>query len=106
MYSCWVADDRVLLTSVGNSLVARPADRLSGLAEHRLVGILPVNHLSAMCVDCIVDLIPRDDIERLPEDEKTLLGKFNIELPLILSPMHAPDRAVSIVDTQISRWFD
>ncbi len=62
-----VADDRVVLEKRGPSLIASPPSTLAGLIEVRGLGIYHLEHKSAVPVTLIVDLVPREHIERLPE---------------------------------------
>ena len=62
-----VADDRVDLRREGEKLVACAPSRLSGLIEVRGVGIVQMPCVSDAAVNLVVDLVPRDQVERLPE---------------------------------------
>ncbi len=70
-----VADDRVLLSGDSGRLTASAPPALAGLLEVRGVGILPVPSAASAEVGLVVDLVPRDAVDRLPEEEvETLLG--------------------------------
>lgn len=73
-----VSDDQTHLARRGRSLLAAPPPALAGLIEARGVGIvrLPRNQLLARApVRLLVDLVPAERIERLPEPQtETLLG--------------------------------
>lgn len=73
-----VADDRTELTAEAGKVVARPPKALAGLVEARGVGIVRVpadKLLAAAPVALIVDLVPSEEIDRLPEPQsETLLG--------------------------------
>jgi serine kinase of HPr protein (carbohydrate metabolism regulator) len=73
-----VSDDQTHLARRGNTLVAAPPPALAGLIEARGVGIVRLqrNQLRARAaVALLVDLVPADRIERLPEPRtETLLG--------------------------------
>lgn len=62
-----VADDRVDLRREGDTLVACAPHRLSGLIEVRGVGIVEMPCVCDAAVNLVVDLVPRDQVERLPE---------------------------------------
>jgi HPr kinase/phosphorylase len=72
-----VSDDQTHLARRGRSLVATPPPALAGMIEARGVGIvrLPRNKLMARAtVALLVDLVPPERIERLPEPQpETLL---------------------------------
>ena len=86
-----VSDDQTHLARSGRSLVATPPPALAGMIEARGVGIvrLPRNNLLARApVALLVDLVPPDRIERLPEPQSETL--LDITLPrLDLSPFEA-----------------
>lgn len=68
-----VADDRVELRMDQGRLMATAPKALAGLIEVRGVGILRVPTAEAAPVGLIVDLVPHDAIERLPEPETAVL---------------------------------
>lgn len=64
-----VADDRVEITRAGNAVMARAPDVLSGLLEVRGLGIVrlaPERVCATVPLRLVVDLLPGDEIERLP----------------------------------------
>lgn len=71
-----VADDRVDLDRRAcGGLRARPPAALAGLIEVRGLGILRVPFVAEARIALIVDLMPREQVERLPEDRfEDLLG--------------------------------
>lgn len=62
-----VADDVTRITREDGRPVARPDPRLAGLIEARGLGILRLPYRGAAPVALVVDLAPRETIERLPE---------------------------------------
>ncbi len=62
-----VADDQVLLHVENGRLIASAPDSLAGLLEVRGVGILPVPSVPSAMVGLLVDLVPHDRVERLPD---------------------------------------
>jgi serine kinase of HPr protein (carbohydrate metabolism regulator) len=86
-----VADDQTHLARSGRSLVATPPPALAGMIEARGVGILrlPRNNLLARAnVALLVDLVPIERIERLPEPQTEAV--LDITLPrLDLAPFEA-----------------
>ncbi|BAI70705.1 hypothetical protein AZL_000670 [Azospirillum sp. B510] len=70
-----VADDRVALSAESGRLTACAPPALAGLLEVRGVGILAVPSAASALLGLVVDLVPRPEVERLPEAEtETLLG--------------------------------
>ncbi len=76
-----VADDQVELRPAGGRVVARAPLALAGLLEIRGLGIVRFEALSEAPLALVVDLTPRDQIERLPEPRRTAF--FGIDVPLV-----------------------
>lgn len=68
-----VADDRVVLQHASGRVIARVPDAIAGLVEVRDVGILRADHLAAVRLTLVVDLVL--GAARMPEapDEHALL---------------------------------
>lgn len=86
-----VADDQTELSLQDGRVIASSPATIAGLIEARGLGIvtLPRDQLVKRArVALLVDLVPRERIERLPEPaQETLLG---VDLPLLaLSPFEA-----------------
>jgi HPr kinase/phosphorylase len=86
-----VADDQTALVRQGRVLVAMPPATLAGLLEVRGIGIVKVGRprlLARATLALLVDLVPPDRIERLPDPaQETLLG---VDLPVVaLAPFEA-----------------
>jgi serine kinase of HPr protein (carbohydrate metabolism regulator) len=82
-----VSDDRVALRAASGRLTASAPPALAGLLEVRGVGILPVPSAASADVGLVVDLVPRDEVERLPQAETEML--MGITLPRL--GLHAFD---------------
>jgi len=86
-----VADDQTALARQGRSLVATPPGTLAGLLEVRGIGIVKLGRaklLARATVDLLVDLVPPDCIERLPDPARETL--FDVDLPVLaLTPFEA-----------------
>lgn len=90
-----VADDQTALVRQGRGLVATPPGTLAGLLEVRGVGIVKLGRaqlLARATIVLLVDLVPPDRIERLPDrSRETLLG---VDLPVVaLAPFEASSPA-------------
>jgi HPr kinase/phosphorylase len=83
-----ISDDQTRLQRRGGEILASAPARIKGLLEVRGLGIITVPTIDEAPVALIVDLLPVDQIERMPapEDQRTeLLG---ITLPrLALDPL-------------------
>lgn len=83
-----VADDQTHVARRGRSLIATPPPSLAGLIEARGIGIvrLPRSQLLARApVALLVDLVPPDRVERLPEPQTEAL--LDVTIPrLDLTP--------------------
>ncbi len=67
-----VADDQVFLRREGDALVADAPAATAGLIEVRGIGILPEPHRGTTPLHLVVDLVPRAEIERLPDPAETV----------------------------------
>lgn len=78
-----VGDDRVILERHGSIIHVSPHENLKGMIELRGLGIYHLPHeQSRVPVSLVVDLLPREDIERFPDEmeDTELLG---LRIPLI-----------------------
>jgi HPr kinase/phosphorylase len=76
-----VADDQVELRQAENRVWVRAPAAIAGLIEIRGVGILRLRALGEAPLAMCVDLLPSDEIERLPESRfEDVLG---VAVPLI-----------------------
>ncbi|MFI5032943.1 MAG: HPr kinase/phosphorylase [Reyranellales bacterium] len=76
-----VADDQTHLARRGRSLVATPPPPLAGMIEARGVGIVRLQRnqvLAQARVALLVDLVPPDRIERLPEPQTETLIEITV----------------------------
>lgn len=86
-----VADDQTELFAKGKTLVARSPKAIAGLIEARGVGIVKLagdKVVARISVSLLVDLVPRERIERMPEPERERL--LGVDLPVLrLAPFEA-----------------
>jgi HPr kinase/phosphorylase len=83
-----VADDQTELTRSADGLVARVPAAIAGRMEVRGVGILRVPTVPSALVRLVVDLVPPDRVERLPELQ--FCEYLQCSLPLLaLAPFEA-----------------
>lgn len=73
-----VADDRVQLTMEDGKLMARAPEVLSGLLEVRGVGIVNLPVQPEAELGLVIDLVPQDQVERLPERKTVLLDDTTV----------------------------
>ena len=83
-----VTDDQSVLSRRGDAIVVTAPARISGLMEVRGIGIMRVEALAEAPVVLIADLVPSEQIDRLPERRReTILG---LSLPVIaVAPFEA-----------------
>lgn len=85
-----VADDQVIVTALGRSLLARAPASLRGLIEIRGLGILKVPFLSQTTLGLMVVLRPTAAIDRMPEADDLVYQLLGLNLPLLrLDPQFA-----------------
>ena len=83
-----VADDQTELARTPNGLVARCPASIAGKIEVRGIGILRVATASSAPVRLVVDLVPPDRVERLPEPRFCEYLQCSVPL-LALAPFEA-----------------
>ncbi|MEM1139986.1 MAG: aldolase [Pseudomonadota bacterium] len=70
-----VADDQVVLAADPPVVRCSPPEALTGLLEVRGVGIVACEHRAEVPIALIVDLVPREAVDRHPDARfETLLG--------------------------------
>ena len=62
-----IADDRVELRAADGALVAAPPPAIAGMMEVRGLGLVAVRCQPRAHVGLVVDLVPTEKVERLPE---------------------------------------
>lgn len=82
-----VADDQVLIEAEGGALFASAPVALAGLIELRGLGLLQMPYVPRVRLHLVVDLVPRDDVPRMPDP--AALRLCGLELPRIA--LHAFD---------------
>ncbi len=75
-----LADDQVVIRQNGEFLTARAPETIAGLLEVRGVGPVVLPALEDGCLIAVIDLVGRDDVERLPQPASVELE--SVELPL------------------------
>src|SRR3546814_619214 len=76
-----VADDRTILTRDDARLIAAAPETIRGLIEIRGLGPVEMIPAAATPVVLVIDLVPQDEVPRLPDPQhETLLG---IDLPCL-----------------------
>ncbi len=84
-----VADDQVVLRADGGQLYASPPETIAGKIEARGIGILSLPYDRDAAVMLVVRLVPREQVERMPEP--AFFDCLGIRLPLHL--LHAFDES-------------
>ncbi|GAK32482.1 HPr kinase/phosphorylase [alpha proteobacterium Q-1] len=89
-----VADDYVDLHLDGGALIARAPEKIKGLMEVRGLGLVPMATLDQAPLRLLVDLVPEDRMERMPEPSyETLMG---LQLPLFALYAFEPSAAAKV----------
>ena len=84
-----VADDQCELWVNEDQLLVQSPDRLKGLLEIRGFGIVRLAYLEHAAIGLVADLKPVAEIERLPEDQNTIIE--GMECPRIELDPELPD---------------
>ena len=83
-----VSDDRVVLARRGDRLVASAPLEIRGRIEVRGLGICEVPSVESAPVMLVVDLVPPNEIERLPEPQSC--DQLGVAVPIAcIAPFHA-----------------
>ena len=84
LFARLVADDRVILATVGGRLLAAPHPALAGRIERRGAGLEAQAHLERAVIGLVADLAgPADRPARLPEETDRRIALGGVTLPRI-----------------------
>lgn len=89
-FAAHVADDRVVVRTGAGRLLARAPEALAGLWERRGEGIVPIVAERAAVLRLVVDLLPAQDIERLPPPDDLSAEILGIRLARLVFPASDP----------------
>jgi len=76
-----VADDQTLLRRADDRVLVRAPATIAGLLEVRGVGIVRVDSLDEAPLALIVDLVPSEQVERIPDNRSEVV--LGLAFPLI-----------------------
>ena len=76
-----VADDQTLLRRANDRVLVRAPATIAGLLEIRGVGIVRVDPLDEAPLALIVDLVPSEQVERIPDNRSEVV--LGLAFPLI-----------------------
>jgi hypothetical protein len=101
LFARLVADDRVVLTPVGDRLLMNPHWRIAGRIERRFAGIADVPHEWTAVARLVVDLLPDDAPApvRLPDPADLLIHIQGVRL----ARLSLPGRLATAADTILHR---
>lgn len=104
-FAAHVADDRTQLLRRKTVLVARPAPSLAGKLEIRGLGITGVAHENEAAVRLVVDLVPIEDVERLPPEPLTSVLIEEVNLPTLVVAQNDPQEALRRIRHILRKLF-
>lgn len=97
-----VADDRVVVTVNDKTAIGSAPATLSGKIERFGMGIESYAVRASVAIELVVELVPRDKIERMP-DAKNLFWQFGIvRVPKLVLPTQ-PINPIASIRTILSR---
>lgn len=73
-----VSDDQVFVEDAHGKLIAAPPAAIAGLVEIRGLGPRPIAWLPVAVIDLLVKLVPRSEMERLPERAEAEIGAVRV----------------------------
>lgn len=83
-----VADDQTRLFPDGDAIMASVPPAIAGLIECRGIGLVKLDHRSPVTLALVIDLVPPDQVERLPMPAS--VDYFGLAVPLLrLDPFTA-----------------
>ena len=91
-----VADDQVVLSRVGDVVFASPPEILKGKLEMRGRGIITISHKSKAKLELVIDLLPRAEIARMPENDAMITEILGVQFPRYEIDPTAPSAAARI----------
>lgn len=83
-FAVLVSDDQVLLSATNGRLVCRVPDTIAGKIELRGYGIAHIDHEAACTVGLWVQLLPAEEVERIPE--RAEVERLGVKLPVMTLP--------------------
>jgi len=76
-----VADDQTALSRKGEEILASAPPQIAGRMEVRGLGVIRLSAVSDIPVRIVVDIVPADEVERLPKPAETML--LGVALPVL-----------------------
>ncbi|GGB47359.1 hypothetical protein GCM10011316_19330 [Roseibium aquae] len=101
----WVSDDRTVLLDDGGRVVARAAKGLEERFEVRGIGILRAPFERRAAIDMIIDILPLEDLDRLPEDAQMSQLLNGVVLPRVPVLLNSPEEALRRIRWVLRRVF-
>lgn len=98
-----VVDDRTAVTATHGRLVAAAPAQLAGLIEIRGAGLQPRPFEARAVVRLIVDLVPPEEVARMPQEADLEARLAGIVLPRQPAPVGDIARAATLVAAALSR---
>jgi HPr kinase/phosphorylase len=95
-----ISDDQVEIQRIGSTISLSSPDKLKGLLEIRGHGIVTVKPAKMARLALVVDLMPRDKFERLPD--KTTIDVLGLEVLRLTLPereIAGPARLRAVLNT-------
>jgi serine kinase of HPr protein (carbohydrate metabolism regulator) len=92
-----VSDDRVCLSVENACLVAHTAPNLEGKLEVRGIGIVPVETLTRISVQLVVDGVVHGEIDRMPDDSKRNVMLLSCAVPRFRLELTEPSAIAKVL---------
>jgi serine kinase of HPr protein (carbohydrate metabolism regulator) len=91
-----VADDRLVLSACGESLVATPHGAIAGRIELRGRGLITFPFERGCVIRLVADVVADDALERLPEPHQLTVALLGVTLPRQPVPS-TPERGARLI---------
>lgn len=100
-----VADDRVILKGEENQVLASVPETIAGMMEVRGYGLVSTDHADLAKLHLVVDLLPRQELERLPEEAVSYERLEGVSLPVVCCPENNLDSTLRMLQWAFRHLF-
>jgi serine kinase of HPr protein (carbohydrate metabolism regulator) len=94
-----VADDYTHLAAVDGRLAAHAPQAIEGRMEVRGFGVVEAPTAPCAQIHLVIDLVPAESVERLPEQPLAQICLYGVQLPVLVCPQNDPALCLRLI-----RW--
>lgn len=101
-YARWVADDRMIVEQTAQAYLVTAPCSLQGLAERRFAGIETVICQTKAVVDLVVQILPGNQLERLPKADTRRLLPNGPAIPQLAVPQDQILQSIELIEARLA----